>query len=203
MENHPELIDWALKNADKLHLKVTRLTGIGEWLPAHFDYHVAMTVDGAGVFGRGTDADEPRAFLKAVSEAVERAACQGLEYPWATATHSDRQQASLRAYRELLGMDRALCHHFTGTRVRPLELAALNYGGMADSLSTTCRKYGVILRLCELRPAADTRVVAAYAWRPGPGNPPGVLSGYGCAETVSEAGRQASMKKEVKRPHSA
>lgn len=191
MENYPELIGWVLGNADKLHLKVTRLTGISEWLPGHFDYHVAMTVDGAGVFGRGTDTDEPRAFLKAVSEAVERVACQGLEYPWATSTHSDRQQASIRAYRELLGMDRALCHHFTGTKVRPLDLAAPNFGGLVNSLARTCRKHGISLRLCELRPAADTRVVAAYAWRTGSDNPPGVLSGYGCADTAPEAGRQA------------
>jgi len=191
MENNPELIDWALENAGRLHLKVTRLTGIGEWLPGHFDYHVAMTVAGTDVSGRGTDTDEPRAFLKAVAEAVERAACHGLEYPWATSTHSDRQQASIRAYRELLGMDRALCHHFTGARVRPLDLVMLDDEGLAGHLTGACRKHGITLRLCEMRPAADSRVVAAYAWLSGSANPPGVLSGYGCAEAVRDAARQA------------
>ncbi len=191
MENHAELIDWALRNSDKLHLKVTRLTGISEWLPNDFDYHVAITVAGTSVSGRGTDPDEPRAFLKAVAEAIERYACQGLEYPWATSTHGDRQQASLRAYRELLGMDRAMCHHFTGTKARSLDITALNCKGLADSLNKTCQKYGIILRLCELRPATDTRIVAAYAWQSGPEPPPGVLSGYGCADFVPEACRQA------------
>lgn len=191
MENNQELIDWALANAGKLFLKVTRLTGINEWLPGHFDYHVSMSVARAEVFGRGTDTEEPRAFLKAVAEAVERAACQGLTYPWATATHTDRQQASLRAYRELLGMDRALCHHFTGSKVRILSLAILNDSVLADFLDGACKKHGVKICLCEMRPSADSCVAVAYAWMPGPGNPPGLLSGYGCAATLPEAGRQA------------
>lgn len=191
MENNPELIDWALANAKKLFLKVTRLTGINKWLPGHFDYHVSMSVAGAEVFGRGTDTEEPRAFLKAVAEAVERAACQGLEYPWATSTHTDKQQASLRAYRELLGMDRALCHHFTGTKVRPLGLAVFNDKVLANFLDGACKKHGVTICLCEMRPSADSYVAVAYSWLSGSNNPPGVLSGYGCAETLPEAGRQA------------
>lgn len=191
MENNQKLIDWALANADRLQLKVTRLTGIDEWLRGYFDYHVSMTVRDNGVFGRGTDTEEPRAFLKAVSEAVERAACDGLDYPWATATHTDKKQASIRAYRELLGMDRALCHHFTGTRLKTLELSTLNDAGLAHSLEKACKKHGITLRLCEMRPAADACVAVAYAWRAESSDPPGVLSGYGCAEALPEAGRQA------------
>jgi len=191
MENNQKLIDWALANAEKLFLKVTRLTGINEWLPGHFDYHVSMSVAGAEVFGRGTDTEESRAFLKAVAEAVERAACQGLEYPWATSTHTDRQEASLRAYRELLGMDRALCHHFTGTKVRTLGLAVLNDKALVNFLDAACKKHAVTICLCEMRPSVDSYVAVAYAWMSGSNNPPGVLSGYGCAGTLPEAGRQA------------
>ena len=191
MENNQELIDWALANAEKLSLKVTRLTGINEWLPGHFDYHISMSVAGVEVFGRGTDTEEPRAFLKAVAEAVERAACQDLEYPWATSTHTEQQQAALRAYRELLGMDRALCHHFTGTKVRTLSLAILNDRVLADFLDGAGKKHGVKICLCEMRPSVDSYVAVAYAWMSGSDNPPGVLSGYGCAGTLPDASRQA------------
>lgn len=191
MENNQELINWALSNADRLQLKVTRLTGIDEWLRGYFDYHVSMTVRDIGVFGRGTDAEEPRAFLKAVAEAIERAACAGLEYPWATATHTDKRQASIRAYRELLGMDRALCHHFTGTKLKTLELSTLHDAALASSLTEACKKHGITIRLCEMRPSMDVCVAVAYAWQSESSDPPGVLSGYGCAGTLPEAGRQA------------
>ena len=185
------MIDWALSNSGRLNLKATRLTGVDEWLPGYYDYHIGLRFNDREVFGRGTDRDEPRAFLKAVSEAVERISCQGLAYPWATAVHSDPVLASRSAYRELLGMDRALCHHFTGAKLRPLEKAVLAPGIRVGALEDCCDRYGIALRLFEMRPAADSFVAAAFGWPARSGVPPGVLSGYGCSGTLREAAQQA------------
>ena len=180
-----------LANASKLSLRVTRLTGIEEWLPGYFDYHIRFSVSGKEAAGRGTDADEARAFLKAASEAVERFACQGLDYPWASATHSDGKQAGFRAYRELLGMDRAMCHHFTGTKLKLLELSVLNNTRLERFLRKACEKHGIKLQLCEMRPSADSVIAAAYAWNLDGRGLPGVLSGHGVADSLPEASHQA------------
>ena len=194
MENIPELIGWALSNAKRLKLKATRLTGIDEWLPGYFDYHIRLEFNGCEVFGRGTDKDEARAFLKSISEAIERISCHDLAYPWATATHSDTSQAARSAYRELLGMDRALCHHFTGAKIRPLEAKILEPDIRTGALKKCCDSYGIALRLFEMRPAADSFIAAAFGWPERSGVPPGLLSGYGCAGTLAEAARQAAIE---------
>lgn len=191
MEIDQKLTDWMLANAGKLSLRVTRLTGIEEWLPGYFDYHIRFSVSGKEAAGRGTDADEARAFLKAASEAVERFACQGLEYPWASATHSDRKQAGFRAYRELLGMDRAMCHHLTGKKVRLLELSVLNNPGVESFLRNACEKHGIKIQLCEMRPSTDSVIAAAYAWNLAGRGLPGVLSGHGVGDSLPEACHQA------------
>ena len=101
MENSSPVVDWVLQNSSRLALSVQKVTWIDEWLPGYSDYHVEVSIGGKVHKGRGTDASEQTAFIKAVAESLERAACHGL------ITHGARPRTQTRdcgerAYAELL-----------------------------------------------------------------------------------------------------
>lgn len=194
MANTPGLVDWALDNAAALKLKVLRLTWIETWLPGYFDYHIDITIDGELFSGRGTDQDESLAFTKALAESLERASCRGLPTPWATAAHPDYDEAALRSYYELLGMDRALCHHFSRSKMKIVQEELLAPLLPLSVLQRQLRKNRLVLRFFELRPASDARIAVAFGWSSEPGTKFGVLSGFGCSSNFDAALRQAAVE---------
>jgi len=111
MANSTQLTDWVIANAKRLELAVTRVGWVEKWLPGYHDYQVKISLRKNIYAGRGIDRQEQIAFEKSVSEALERAATRGLEYPWTTAAYENYDGAKLRAYQELLGMDR-VCKSF-------------------------------------------------------------------------------------------
>jgi len=195
MENSSLIVDWVLQNSRGLGLTVQKVTWIDEWLPGYFDYHVEVSVGGHIHKGRGTDSSEQLAFVKAAAEALERAACYSLDNPWGTAAHSDPKEAERRAYAELLGMDRALCHHYCKTKGAPVALEELKSVLPVNTLVKQLARHGLTMSLCELRPAKDARVFSAYGWalKEFPGFP-GVISGFGTSDIWQDAARQAVLE---------
>ena len=195
MENSSSVVEWALKNSRRLALAVQKVRWINEWLPGYFDYHIEVSVGGKVHKGRGTDASEQTAFIKAVAEALERAACYGLENPWGTAAHTDRKAAEKRAYAELLGMDRALCHHYCRIKGKRVALEELKPIIPVKNLIKKLNDHGLVIELCELRPAKDARVFSAYGWAKTASHEfPGIISGFGTSDIRQDAARQAVLE---------
>ena len=195
MENSSPVVEWALKNSRRLTLAVQKVTWIDEWLPGYFDYHVEISVGGKVYKGRGTDASEQTAFVKAVAESLERAACYGLENPWGTAAHTDQRAAEKRAYAELLGMDRALCHHYCRIKGNRVALEELKPVIPVKNLIKKLNDHGLVLELCELRPAKDAGVFSAYGWAKTASREfPGIISGFGTSDVRQDAAKQAVLE---------
>lgn len=193
MANTSRLVDWALSNSSRLSLKVTKLGWISDWLPGHYDYQVAITCKAAVYRGRGIDTEEPVAFAKAVAEAFERFAMAGFENPWATAAYIDYDGAAARAYYELVGIDRALCHHFCKERFGQLELAALPEQFNLKRLKIVMEKNNLETQLFELRPVTDAKICTMMTWHKDPRhNVQGFVNGYGCAQTIEKAAVSAA-----------
>ena len=193
MANISRLIDWTLKNSAKISLKVTKLGWISEWLVGHFDYQVAIKWEGVIYRGRGIDAEEPLAFGKAVAEAFERFAMTGFDNPWATAAYLDYEVAATRAYFELVGIDRALCHHYCKTRFTKRDFSILPERFQLQKLKKTLEKNNLEAGLFELRPVLDAKICTMMVWHKDPKHKiRGFVNGYGCASDIDAASASAA-----------
>lgn len=185
---NPSLVDWALENATKLNLAATRVSWVDEWLPGHFDYQVSITVDGVAHVGRGIDQSEETAFAKSLSEALERAAVSGLNNPWATAAYPDLSGAEERAYYELLGIDRVICHHYCHRPARRLSSSSAGSSFPGAALTRMLRRHKLELVLLEFTPALDARITGAFVFSTVADKAiKGFIKGYGVAKTVGDA----------------
>ncbi len=195
MANTQGLIDWGISNASKLNLHVTRVEWIDDWLPGYFDYEVKIKFKNMECVGRGIDASEPQAFAKGLAEALERLALSFCENPWCAAAYYDFEGAAQRAYRELLGIDRVLCHHFCRRKFRALPPQALGFLPAQTNLFELLGKYSLDLGFYELKPGADSKVCAAFMWSKNKNcSIPGFVAGFGCDTDIESAGLHAFLE---------
>jgi len=180
MADTSRLTDWVLSKSADLGLRVTALQWVNTWLPGFYDYRVRIAVQGKDFIGRGLDADEKTAFDKASAEAIERAMCWTLKAPAAMAAFPDEEGAKRRAYYELVGIDRAVCHHFCRLPFRPASFAALGKSVPVSTIKKMAAASQLEIRLFELRPVTDARVFSAIAWSGDPRHPvKGFVAGFG------------------------
>lgn len=192
MASISKIADWAISNSQRLDLKATRLTWVEEWLPGFFDYRVFIRFQGEEYRGRGISRDEQTAFVKAFAEAIERASTANLDYPWATAAYPDYPEAMSKAYRELVGIDRMLCHHFCRKPAQVVSLQSTKDILPLKPLIKMLRKYRLEIVLCEMRPVSDAKVAAAFIWSTDDNNIyQGTISGTGCEIKFVDAAAQA------------
>lgn len=191
MADFSQVTAWALKNTAGFDISITKLSWINEWLPGFFDYRAKLRIGTAVYTGRGIDAKEDIACDKALAEALERAAVADLPVPWATAAYPDYTGAAERAYRELVSIDRVLCHHFCKRRFRPVDINRLDGGILPDSLKRVLAKHGLKLALCELQPVLDASVSAAFIWSERNHPVKGIVSGFGCETKLADAASHA------------
>ncbi|HAH31987.1 MAG TPA: hypothetical protein DCL44_06710 [Elusimicrobia bacterium] len=191
MADFSRITDWAVKNAAALNISVTKQSWINEWLPGLFDYRVKLKIGKTIHIGRGIDAQENTACDKAVAEALERAAASNLSYPWATAAYPDYAGAAERAYRELVCIDRVLCHHFCRVKFSVINIETLDWNISIARLKKVLRKHELHLELCELRPVLDASVSAAFIWSAKEHRVKGIASGFGCEKRLKDAAVQA------------
>lgn len=172
------LTKWALKNSKKFNISAVKLSWINTWLPGFFDYRIKLEIDKNIYTGRGIDLSENTAFDKALAEAFERAAVRSLDSPWATAAYPDYTGATERAYRELVCIDRVLCHHFCKIPFRKIPLKILSNVISIRKLSKILEENSLHLELCELRPVIDCVVVGAFIWSIKKSLIKGIVSGF-------------------------
>lgn len=179
------LSDWALKNSSKFSLKVSRYSWVKEWLPGFFDYSVEIFVEDRKFRGRGIDRVEEVAFEKAVAEAIERCSVtlSDLSNLWATAAYPTLEGARERAYCELLGIDRVLCHHFCKVKMQNIPEEAISGFDWARLKKLYVTK-GLSIDLYGLRPAQDAMSVCAIS---AGGRVPGFVAGFGTSKTIASA----------------
>lgn len=190
------LTKWALKNAKNFNISAIRFKWVDTWLPGFFDYRVKLTVREKEYIGRGTDLNENIAFDKALAEAVERMAVSDMDFPWATAAHVNYNEACIAAYRELLTIDRVLCHHFCKIPFKNISLKILDGLILSKNLIYQLSKNNLHLELCELRPVKDSVIVAAFIWSEieDKDRVKGIVSGFGCASKIEEAALHATIE---------
>lgn len=110
-----ERIKHILNNADKLGLKVMRPKHIQKYIPNAFEYRVFVNLFDKEVQGIGIDFDENIAFLKAFSEAIERAYCLKFQISGsAVAAHWSKEDAFSNAKDELIERDAFLTKYLLG-----------------------------------------------------------------------------------------
>ena len=182
------IVEWTIENSSRLNLEVTRVTWVDEWLPGYFDYQVRIAACGKTYTGRGIDAVEDLAFAKAVAEALERAATCGLRDCWATAAYPDLFGAKERAYSELLGIDKVLCHHYCRRRVRILGQEALGTSFPIKPFLKMLKKNRLEVTVLELTPSLDARVAGVFVSSLDPACAiKGFVKGYGVEKTLESA----------------
>ena len=179
------LSDWALKNTGKLSLKVSRYSWVKEWMPGFYDHSVEISIGDKKFRGRGIDQDEEVSFEKAVAEAIERCSVtlSDLSNLWATAAYPTLEGAQERAYYELLGIDRVLCHHFCKIKMENIPEEAISGFDWARLKKLYVTK-GLSIDLYGLRPAQDAVSVCAISTG---GRVPGFVAGFGTSKTIASA----------------
>ena len=189
------LTAWAIANAARIGLEVTRVTWPDKWLPGFFDYRASVLVNGFRHSGQGIDRDEGKTFAKAVAEAFERAAMAGHPDPWATAAHLDLKRASRNAYLELLVIDRVLCHHFSGSPMRSIALESFIDRTTLDALNRMLQKHSLSLHALEMRPTLDARSCVVFCWSDSlRGVVPGFVAGFGADDTIESSALHALLE---------
>ncbi len=195
MANSAELNDWTLANARWLQLEVIRRTWPEEWLPGWHDYQVTISVQDKKHTGRGLATSEEMAFAKASAEAFERASLSGYEVPWATAAYPEYSGAAKRAYWELLGIDRVICHHLCRKRFWNVSLEILADNLPLSQLQAMLSKNKLVLYLYELRPAKDAKTCAAFIWSGDKNHDTkGFVTGFGTSESLEVAANHATIE---------
>jgi len=195
MADTSRLTDWVLSKSGELDLRVTTLQWVDAWLPGFYDYRVQICVQGKDFAGRGIDSDEKTAFDKACAEAIERAICWTLKAPAAMAAFPDEEGARSRAYYELVGIDRAICHHFCRQRLHPCSFGTLGKSIPAANIQKMAAANRLEINLFELRPVADARVISAIAWSKDPRHPvKGFVAGFGTGPSQENAALSAVLE---------
>lgn len=198
MADIPELTDWVLPKISKLNLAISRVCWVDKWLPGYYDYRVKMPFNGEVCVGRGIASVEKMAFEKAITEVFERASVKYAEFsecPWGTAGFPDRAGAQKRAYLELLGIDRALCHHFCRKRFTDLPLGVIEKKLDRRILDVNLKENNIELRLYEMTAAEDAKVVVALAsGKNAPYPASGFVAGFGASDDISDAALQAVLE---------
>lgn len=195
MADTSRLTDWVLSRSRELGLRVTTLQWVNAWLPGFYDYRVQICVQGKDFTGRGTDSDEKTAFAKACAEAIERALCWTLKAPAAMAAFPDEEGARSRAYYELVGIDRAICHHFCRQRLHPCSFGTLGKSVPAANIKKLAAENRLEIQLFELRPVADARIISAIAWSEDPRHPvKGFVAGFGTSPSQENAALSAVLE---------
>ncbi|MBI2519943.1 MAG: YcaO-like family protein [Bdellovibrio sp.] len=187
MDNIKKLKYWISVNAETLKLQVERMRWVDDWFPGYFDFAVSAQVDGQIFTGRGIAGDEDTAFLKALSEMVERVYCFYHKIGSnGVAAHPDRDQAILNAKKELIERDAVLCHTLTNTPFFHFLAHDLKeYHFIMDHLSTK----GVSLKLAQAHSSVpDLSVVICTTSGEGI---PGQLFGFGCDHDLQRASLKA------------
>lgn len=182
---------WAVNNSARHNITLTKLAWIDEWLPGFFDYRVKLRVGTEVYAGRGIDTNENTACDKALAEALERAAVADMPSPWAAAAYPGYTGAAERAYRELVSIDRVLCHHYCKEPFRLLDLSILKKPFPPDLIKRMLVQHGLHLVLCELRPVSDATVAAAFIWSEREHRVKGIVCGYGCEIELPDAAAHA------------
>ena len=191
MADFSKVTAWAVKNTARFDISIIKLSWIDEWLPGYFDYRAKLKIGKDVYAGRGIDVKEDIACDKALAEMLERAAVSNVPAPWATAAYPGYPGAAERAYRELVCIDRVLCHHFCKKRFKPVDITALNGGISPNRLKSVLSKHGLNLELCELQPVLDASVVAAFIWSERSHQVKGIVSGFGCEKKLADAASHA------------
>ncbi|HBB66625.1 MAG: hypothetical protein A2049_01870 [Elusimicrobia bacterium GWA2_62_23] len=191
MADFSAITAWAAANSARHEISLTKLSWINEWLPGFFDYRAKIRVGASVYFGRGIDAEENIACDKALAEALERAAVAEMASPWAAAAYPEFDGAAERAYRELLSIDRVLCHHYSKTPFKTLALDVLEKPVSRTAVAKALGARGLHLQLCELRPATDATIAAAFIWSERAHPVKGIVCGYGCEKTLPAAAAHA------------
>jgi hypothetical protein len=113
MGNKERVGHWILNNVHSLNLKIERMEWVQDWFPKYNDFKI--TLPDNLLSGRGVDADEDSALLKAFAELVERSVCLDYQiHSNGVAVHHDLSLAIENARKELIERDAILCHHLTG-----------------------------------------------------------------------------------------
>ena len=182
-----------MSNAAKLNLRADKYKWVENWLPGFYDYGAIISVNGKEYSGRGIDKNEKVAFEKAAAEALERAAVEisHLDMPWSTAAYPTLPGAKEKAYYELLGIDRVLCHHFCKKKMR--EMSWEETGGFFPDkiLLQNIKSNDIGLELYELRSAKDARSVCAISSGGGKFKFKGFLAGFGTDKDIESAAAHA------------
>lgn len=198
MANLSKIVDWVLPKISSLKMKISRVEWVDEWFPGYFDYRIVMPFNNETCIGRGIAQNEQLSFEKAITEVFERASVRFPEFkecPWATAGFPDLAGAQKRAYLELLGIDRALCHHFCKKRFKSLPISLLEEKVKIQNLRKNLLKNKIEFYLYELTPAKDARIVTAIAFGTNTPYPlPGFVAGFGCGEKLPEIALHAAFE---------
>ena len=123
MENTQKIIDWSIKYSEQLHLKAEYYTSIKKFMPDHFDIGVSIVVNDKKYAGRGTDKIEEIAYLKALSESIERSLLPifNIENSNGLAVHHSLDQAKLNARNELIERDAFFCRYLLKSGMKKIQ----------------------------------------------------------------------------------
>lgn len=137
MDDSQKVIDWSLRNRNKLGLKVEYYEGLRTYFPKIFDIGVFIDVSGKKSFGRGTDFNERVAYCKAFSEAIERSFLEiyNIKNSNGLAAHYKIENACQNAKQELIERDAFLCAFLIGKgfqKIRSLKKLERIVDGFAN-----------------------------------------------------------------------
>jgi hypothetical protein len=123
VENTQKIIDWSIKYSEQLHLKAEYYTSIKKVMPDHFDIGVSIVVNDKKYAGRGTDKIEEIAYLKALSESIERSLLPifNIENSNGLAVHHSLDQAKLNARNELIERDAFFCRYLLKSGMKKIQ----------------------------------------------------------------------------------
>jgi ribosomal protein S12 methylthiotransferase accessory factor YcaO len=123
VENSEKIIKWSLDNKNLLNLEVVYYTGLKDFLPKVEDIGINISINNLTFHGRGSDSIEEIAYLKALSECVERATTFFLEIPNTNgiAAHFDLSSAKKNARNELIERDAFLCNFLLNSNLKKIQ----------------------------------------------------------------------------------
>ena len=128
MENPEKIIKWSIDNKNHLNLEVIYYTGLVDFLPKVEDIGINIKVNNLTFHGRGTDTIEEIAYLKALSECIERATTyfSGIPNTNGVAAHFDISSAKTNARDELIERDAFLCNFLLNSKLKKIQTRTLN-----------------------------------------------------------------------------
>lgn len=190
-----EAEEWLERAVDKLDLRVTNYSWPQKYLLDYHDIALTLKIENKEFLGRGGGSTSNEAIVKAMAEAIERAAIgyNDLSTSNGLAAHFNSEEAKKNAKAELIERDQFFCHFLTKANAAPLDSSDF-LSAQQGKLMKLLEEKKIETKFYKFQTSQEHFSVSCVVNGKNFNRPFGLIVGLGCCEKLSVAAERAFLE---------